>query len=213
MMAGRVVDLAEQEYDRKRAEIGEDGTHVLERLVLLRVIDSLWVEHLTAIDDMRRGIGLRAYSQRDPLNEFKVEAYRMFEELKATIRHDMTHTIFRVTVTREPLTSMPAQRCSRAGRTCPGAQPMGGRHCRWLGNVARAATGRVPAGPCARPGRRSGATTRAGAAPGRSSSAATAPRHERASWRAAPQPGRMDVGRRRRNTVSSSFLVCKWRAM
>ena len=76
---------------------------VLERLVLLRVIDSLWVEHLTAVDDMRRGIGLRAYSQRDPLNEFKVEAYRMFDELKSTIRHDITHTVFRVTLTREPV--------------------------------------------------------------------------------------------------------------
>jgi len=51
---------------------------------------------------MRRGIGLRAYSQRDPLNEFKIEAYRMFDELKATIRHDVTHTIFRVTVVHEP---------------------------------------------------------------------------------------------------------------
>jgi preprotein translocase subunit SecA len=50
---------------------------------------------------MRRGIGLRAYSQRDPLNEFKVEAYRMFDELKSTIRHDITHTVFRVTLTRE----------------------------------------------------------------------------------------------------------------
>jgi preprotein translocase subunit SecA len=58
---------------------------------------------------MRRGIGLRAYSQRDPLNEFKVEAYRMFDELKSTIRHDITHTVFRVTLTREP----PAQRQAR----------------------------------------------------------------------------------------------------
>jgi preprotein translocase subunit SecA len=74
---------------------------VLERLVLLRVIDALWIEHLTAVDDMRRGIGLRAYSQRDPLNEFKVEAYRMFDELKSTIRHDVSHTVFRVSVTRD----------------------------------------------------------------------------------------------------------------
>lgn len=96
-----LVELIEGAYRQKRAETGDDGMLVLERLVLLRVIDSLWVEHLTAIDDMRRGIGLRAYSQRDPLNEFKVEAYRMFDELKATIRHDITHTIFRVTVTRE----------------------------------------------------------------------------------------------------------------
>src|SRR5439155_11404787 len=58
--------------------------------------------HLTAVDDMRRGIGLRAYSQREPLNEFKIEAYRMFDELKSTIRHDVTHTIFRVTVVQPP---------------------------------------------------------------------------------------------------------------
>jgi preprotein translocase subunit SecA len=98
-----LVELVEDAYERKRAEVGDEGMLVLERLVLLRVIDSLWVEHLTAVDDMRRGIGLRAYSQRDPLNEFKVEAYRMFDELKTTIRHDITHTVFRVTLTREPV--------------------------------------------------------------------------------------------------------------
>ena len=100
-ITAHLVELVEDSYQRKRAETGDEGMLVLERLVLLRIIDSLWVEHLTAVDDMRRGIGLRAYSQRDPLNEFKVEAYRMFDELKTTIRHDITHTIFRVTVTRE----------------------------------------------------------------------------------------------------------------
>jgi preprotein translocase subunit SecA len=109
-MAQRVVEMAEDAYERKRAEVGEQGMPVLERLVLLRVIDSLWVEHLTAVDDMRRGIGLRAYSQRDPLNEFKVEAYQMFDELKSTIRHDVTHTIYRVTVTREPVQQAQPQR-------------------------------------------------------------------------------------------------------
>ncbi|MGH2455449.1 MAG: preprotein translocase subunit SecA [Candidatus Limnocylindria bacterium] len=102
-LAEAMVEAVADAYERKRTETGDDGIKVLERLVLLRVIDSLWVEHLTAVDDMRRGIGLRAYSQRDPLNEFKVEAYRMFDELKATIRHDVTHNIFRVTVTREPV--------------------------------------------------------------------------------------------------------------
>ena len=96
-----VGETLEAAYEQKRREIGDEAMRVLERVVLLRVIDSLWVEHLTAIDDMRRGIGLRAYSQRDPLNEFKVEGYRMFDELKSTIRHDVTHTIFRVTLTRE----------------------------------------------------------------------------------------------------------------
>jgi len=101
-VAGLLIELVEDAYQRKRTEVGDEGMLVLERLVLLRVIDSLWVEHLTAVDDMRRGIGLRAYSQRDPLNEFKVEAYGMFDELKSTIRHDITHTVFRVTLTREP---------------------------------------------------------------------------------------------------------------
>src|SRR5574338_160258 len=109
-MAERVVELAEDAYERKRLEVGEQGMPVLERPVLLRVIDSLWVEHLTAVDDMRRGIGLRAYSQREPLNEFKIEAYQMFDELKATIRHDVTHTIYRVTVTREPVQQAQPQR-------------------------------------------------------------------------------------------------------
>jgi len=110
VLGNELVELATQHYQAKREETGDDGMRILERLVLLRVIDSLWVEHLTAVDDMRRGIGLRAYSQRDPLNEFKVEAYQMFEELKTTIRHDVTHTIFRVTVTREPVQPVQAPR-------------------------------------------------------------------------------------------------------
>jgi preprotein translocase subunit SecA len=101
-LADQLVAAVEERYTARHDELGEQGMAALERIVLLRVIDGLWVEHLTAVDDMRRGIGLRAYSQRDPLNEFKVEAYRMFDELKATIRHDVAHTIFRVTVVREP---------------------------------------------------------------------------------------------------------------
>jgi preprotein translocase subunit SecA len=102
-----LVDAVAEAYEGKRRETGEEGIGVLERIVLLRVIDSLWVEHLTAVDDMRRGIGLRAYSQRDPLNEFKVEAYRMFDELKSTIRNDVSNTIFRVNVAREPVAQQP----------------------------------------------------------------------------------------------------------
>jgi preprotein translocase subunit SecA len=65
---------------------------------------------------MRRGIGLRAYSQRDPLNEFKVEAFRMFDELKATIRNDVTRTIFRVTITQQPPQTRPVARNVVEGR-------------------------------------------------------------------------------------------------
>jgi preprotein translocase subunit SecA len=115
-----MVDAVAEAYEQKRIEAGEEGIAVLERIVLLRVIDSLWVEHLTAVDDMRRGIGLRAYSQRDPLNEFKVEAYRMFDELKDTIRHDVTHTVFRVSVAREPV-AQPTRRVTEGRLELGGA--------------------------------------------------------------------------------------------
>jgi preprotein translocase subunit SecA len=110
-----LLELIRDRYERKRSEVGEQ-IGVLERLVLLRVIDSLWVEHLTAVDDMRRGIGLRAYSQREPLNEFKIEAYKMFDELKATIRHDVTHTIFRVSLQQQPAQPRPPVRTLVEGR-------------------------------------------------------------------------------------------------
>ena len=119
-VAEQLTELVRDRYERRRAEIGEQ-VGILERLVLLRVIDSLWVEHLTAVDDMRRGIGLRAYSQRDPLNEFKIEAYRMFDELKSTIRHDVTHTIFRVTVQQQPAQPRPMARNVVEGRAAVGA--------------------------------------------------------------------------------------------
>ena len=118
------MELVRERYERKRAETGEQGIGILERLVLLRVIDSLWVEHLTAVDDMRRGIGLRAYSQRDPLNEFKIEAYRMFDELKSTIRHDVTHTIFRVTVQAQPPAPPVARNVTEGRAPVGGTQPV-----------------------------------------------------------------------------------------
>jgi preprotein translocase subunit SecA len=104
-----LVTAAEEHYQRREAELGEPAMAALNRIVLLRVIDTLWVEHLTAVDDMRRSIGLRAYSQRDPLNEFKVEAFRMFDELKGMIRRDVARTIFRVNVVKQPTAPAPAR--------------------------------------------------------------------------------------------------------
>ncbi len=122
-ISGPLSDLVAEHYERKRASVGEEGMQVLERLVMLRVIDSLWVEHLTAVDDMRRGIGLRAYSQRDPLNEFKIEAYRMFDELKSTIRHDITHTVFRVTLQQQPSRPQPMRNVTEGRAPIAGAPP------------------------------------------------------------------------------------------
>ncbi len=94
-------ELVQAKLDAREAEVGEQWSMV-ERFVLLRTIDSLWVEHLTEIDDMRRGIGLRGYAQEDPLNAFRKEAFRLYEELGGFIRHQVASTIFRVTVTEQP---------------------------------------------------------------------------------------------------------------
>ncbi len=93
--------LVDEALDAKQAEVGPEDWAVVERLVLLRTIDSLWVEHLTEIDDMRRGIGLRGYAQQDPLNEFRKEAFALYTELRSLIRHQVATTIFRVQVTRQ----------------------------------------------------------------------------------------------------------------
>jgi preprotein translocase subunit SecA len=94
-------EVADERLEAREAEVGEEAWGQVERFVLLRTIDSLWVDHLTEIDDMRRGIGLRGYAQQDPLNEFRREAYRMYEELRDLIRHGVASTIFRVTVQRQ----------------------------------------------------------------------------------------------------------------
>ncbi len=97
-----IRDLADEKLAAKAAEVGEVDWKTVERMVLIRTIDSLWVEHLTELDDMRRGIGLRGYAQQDPLNEFKREAFALYDELRELIRHGVATSIFRVTVTRQP---------------------------------------------------------------------------------------------------------------
>ena len=104
-----LLEVAEESYDAKEEQLGAEDMRRVERMVLLRIIDSLWIQHLTAIDDLREGIGLRAYGQRDPLVEYKVEAANMFEGLLATIQHDVTHTIYHVTIVREQAPPRPVQ--------------------------------------------------------------------------------------------------------
>ena len=99
-VAARLHDLVADKLEAKQAEFGDEWSMV-ERFVLLRTIDSLWVEHLTELDDMRRGIGLRGYAQQDPLNEFRKEAFRLYEELSGLIRHGVASTVFRVTITHQ----------------------------------------------------------------------------------------------------------------
>jgi preprotein translocase subunit SecA len=106
---GHVRELVAARLEEREREYGEETWSFVERIVLLRTIDSLWVEHLTEVDDMRRGIGLRGYAQQDPLNEFRREAFRLYEELRALIRHQVATTIFRVTVQQQAPVAAGAQ--------------------------------------------------------------------------------------------------------
>jgi preprotein translocase subunit SecA len=96
-----LYDSADAQLEEREKEHGPDVWAMVERLVLLRTIDSLWVDHLTELDDFRRGVGLRGYGGTDPLNEFKREAFQLYEELRGFIRHQVASTIFRVSVQRQ----------------------------------------------------------------------------------------------------------------
>jgi preprotein translocase subunit SecA len=105
----------EESYAAREKDVGEEPMRTLERLLLLRAIDSLWVEHLTAMDEMRQGIGLRAYGQSDPLVAYKKEAHDMWGQLLANIRRQVAHSIFHVELTRQTA-APPPPRPTTAGR-------------------------------------------------------------------------------------------------
>ena len=88
------LDLADRTYKDREGELSPELMRVIERHVMLRVIDMNWVQHLTSIEHLRQGIGLYAYGQRDPLVMYKKEARDQFDELMAKIRHDVVHAIY-----------------------------------------------------------------------------------------------------------------------
>jgi preprotein translocase subunit SecA len=119
-----LMELAEAAYDHKEQELGHEQMRLLERIWMLNVMDRLWIQHLTSIDDLREGIGLRAYGQRDPLIEYKVEAARMFDELQAQIRADVVNAIYHLQMRQqEPPPPPPTEAAFAPGAT--GSSPDG----------------------------------------------------------------------------------------
>jgi len=92
----KLSNWVEAMYSQRREELGEEQAQELEKIVLLRTIDSKWMEHLRDMDDLRDGIGLRAYGQRDPLTEYKFEAHNLFDAMIAGIEEDVVRYMFRV---------------------------------------------------------------------------------------------------------------------
>ena len=93
-----VVTAADQAYDAKVAPVGREVFHGFERSVLLQAMDSTWREHLAALDHLRQGIHLRGYAQKNPKQEYKREAFALFEQTLDKIRHDVTQVLLSVEV-------------------------------------------------------------------------------------------------------------------
>jgi len=90
-----VTEKVRQAYDLKVSFENPDALKEVERFTILSAIDKLWQEHLYEMDSLRYSIGLRAHGQRDPLIEYKAEAYKVFEELMVSIKSEICHNIFR----------------------------------------------------------------------------------------------------------------------
>jgi preprotein translocase subunit SecA len=93
-----LTTISEDLYVQREKQFGEKAMRDIERHVMLSVIDTLWMNHLDVIDNLRQGIGLRGYAQKDPLVEYKNEAYRMFEQLVTGIDDEIAHRIYRMPI-------------------------------------------------------------------------------------------------------------------
>ena len=95
---GRILENAREAYDLLEQELSPETMRAVERQVMLRVVDANWVQHLTAMENLRQGIGLHAYGQRDPLVMYKTEGHAKFQDLQTGIQHDIVHTIYHIGV-------------------------------------------------------------------------------------------------------------------
>jgi preprotein translocase subunit SecA len=174
----QLMGFAEAAYAEKEKQLGEDIMRQAERITMLRAIDNLWVRHLTDLDGLREGIGLRAYGQQDPLVAYRKEAYEMYEGLLEGVREAVARDIFRVQVAppapppraalrtnlsdggvgRRPVKSATSQTIGR-NDPCPCGSGKKFKYCHGRSG-APALTGAPVPQPVARPGTPSGRVKR-----------------------------------------------------
>jgi preprotein translocase subunit SecA len=98
----RIVAAADRRMAERTANYGADLMRMAEKSLLLQILDQTWKDHLLSLDHLRQGINLRAYAQRDPLNEYKREAFELFEEMLVALRHQVTSVLSHVELRMEP---------------------------------------------------------------------------------------------------------------
>ena len=100
-LADTVFDIAQKTYEAKEAAYGAPLMRELERVVMLRVVDEYWMDNIDAMDDLKQGIGLRAYGQHDPVVAYKEEGYQMFQAMIQAIKEETIRRMFLVQVRRD----------------------------------------------------------------------------------------------------------------
>lgn len=96
-----ILKKIQEQYEIREKEFTPERTRFLERYILLQVLDNKWKDHLHSLDTLKEGIGLRAYGQRDPLVEYKREAFKMFDEMIQNVKEEAVELLFRVQAVKE----------------------------------------------------------------------------------------------------------------
>ncbi len=109
-----LIDIAHREYEKRESLFGEANMRELEKAIMLKVVDSKWMEHLDAMDMLKEGIGLRAYGQKNPLVEYKFEAYDMFESMKEAITDETIMYLYRIQINVETIAEEPVDHLADA---------------------------------------------------------------------------------------------------
>jgi len=128
----KLTNYAIELYHQREQELGPDNMRIAERLVMLRVIDRLWMYHLTDMEHLRQGISLRSVGQEQPLVVYKREGHASFEALLASIQHDVAHSIYHVGITKEaPKRKEAVLAGKKVGRNdpCPCGSGKKYKHC------------------------------------------------------------------------------------
>ena len=116
-----LIDLAKKAYDKKEKEMEVKNMRQIEKFVLLRSVDSLWMDHLDSMDYLRDSVRLRAYGQKDPLIEYKNEGIKLFQQLLASIQSTIVNTIYKVALAPDnaPASKSISSNSDKIGRNSP----------------------------------------------------------------------------------------------
>ena len=95
LLKQKALERLEWLYEEKEKELTYDAMREIERMVLLRVVDEKWMDHIDAMDELRHGVGMRAYAQRDPIVEYRFEGFEMFEQMTRSISEDALSLVLR----------------------------------------------------------------------------------------------------------------------